>query len=97
MSRNYRAPQGTFRRGSSNPFYLKFPASMFNQGTEKAYRIQTDARHVFWIPKSQVSFMAVDGVGDDAMIRMTVPEWLVKDKEIKDYIDPEWDACGRPD
>lgn len=92
-------PRNYFRKtpGSNANFYLKFPSSMFEQGTEKAYRIQLEDRKVIWIPKSQVKYLSVDGVGDEAMVSMTLPEWLVKDKEMEIWIDEDWDACGRPD
>jgi hypothetical protein len=81
-------------RHSDRNFYLKFPSSCYVRETEKAKCYLLDGQHL-WIPKSQIVHEDEDESGRETS--MTLPEWLVIEKGLEIYADPQWIDAGEPD
>jgi len=73
---------------SSRNFYLILPPNAFVRETEKAKCFLLNDVHI-WLPKSQIVYE------DDNSI--TIPEWLVIEKGLEIYADPDWIDAGEPD
>jgi hypothetical protein len=57
--------------------------------TDAAYLVLYDINSV-WIPKSQVIYYELDDAAPGiAWITLVLPQWLVVDKELEDFIDEE--------